>query len=60
MAELSVESVLERKRDGAELSAEELAWVVGGVTDGGITRAQAAAFLAFVFLRGMTDERPWP
>jgi len=55
MAPLSVEAILERKRDGAELGPDEIQWLVARVVDGGITRPQAAAFLAFTYLRGMTD-----
>lgn len=52
---LSIEDVLERKRDGAELGPYELTWLVQGIVTGQVTRPQAAAFLAFTFLRGMTD-----
>ncbi|MCB9777480.1 MAG: thymidine phosphorylase [Alphaproteobacteria bacterium] len=51
-----IELLLERKRDGGALTADELTWLVGGIVDESVTRAQAAAFLAFTFLRGMTDE----
>ncbi len=47
-------TILERKRDGAELSAGEIVRVVQGVVDGSITRSQAAAFLGFVYVRGMS------
>lgn len=53
---LHVDAVLERKRDGEALEAAELEAFVAGVCDGRVTRAQAAAFLAFVFVRGMSDE----
>jgi pyrimidine-nucleoside phosphorylase len=43
-----------RKRDGAELAAEEIADFVEGVTSGTIPDEQAAAFLMAVCCRGMT------
>ena len=46
--------VLQAKRDGRELSESEIQVWVQGVVDGTVTRAQAAAFLAFVFNNGMT------
>ncbi len=55
-AGIAIDTLLERKRDGGQLSASEIAWLVAGFVDGTITRAQAAAFLAFVYLRGMADE----
>ena len=39
----SIERVLERKREGGPLSTEEIAWLVRGIVDGSVTRAQAAA-----------------
>ncbi|MFM7773553.1 MAG: thymidine phosphorylase [Candidatus Kapaibacterium sp.] len=46
--------VLRKKRDGAELSAEEIAAFIAGVTAGDINDAQAAAFLMAVCTRGMS------
>ncbi len=45
---------LVRKRDGAELSADEISAFVEGVTRGEIPDEQAAAFLMAVCCRGMT------
>lgn len=42
------------KRDGGELSTEEIQWFVEGVTDGTVPDYQAAAFLMAVYLRGMS------
>ena len=50
-----IEAVLEKKRDGGSLDEGEIRWLVGGIVDGSVTRAQTAAFLAFTFLRGMSD-----
>jgi len=49
-------NILETKRDGGALSADQIGQVVAGIVDGSITRAQTAAFLAFVFQQGMTVE----
>ena len=47
--------LIHRKRDGEELSAEELAFLVQGYTRGEIPDYQMAAFLMSVFYSGMTD-----
>jgi len=49
-------TVLQTKRDGGELTAAQISWVVGGIVDGTVTRAQASAFLAFVYTNGMSTE----
>ena len=46
--------ILQAKRDGQALSGEQIRALIEGVVSGSVTRAQAAAFLAFVFNRGMT------
>ena len=52
------QEVIRRKRDGGELSAEEIGFIVAGITDGSASEGQVAAFAMAVFLRGMTmDER---
>jgi len=51
-----IDTILQAKRDGQALSADQIRRVVNGIVDGSITRAQAAAFLAFVFQQGMTVE----
>jgi thymidine phosphorylase len=52
------QEIIRKKRDGHELSAEEIAFVVRGVCDGGLSEGQVAAFAMAVFFRGMTtDER---
>ncbi len=53
-----VQEIIRRKRDGAALSEQEIAFLVRGITDGGIGDGQVAAFAMAVFFRGMTmDER---
>ncbi len=47
------QEIIRRKRDGGELTDDEIAFVVKGITDGSITEGQAAAFAMAVFLRGM-------
>ncbi|MEJ7709091.1 MAG: thymidine phosphorylase [Pyrinomonadaceae bacterium] len=49
------QDVIRRKRDGEELSREEIAYFVRGVTLSQITDYQASALLMAVFLRGMTE-----
>lgn len=46
--------VIARKRDGYELSADELEYFIAGCTRGDIPDYQAAAWLMAVYLRGMS------
>ncbi len=48
------QEIIRRKRDGRELSAEEIDFVVRGIRDGGLSEGQVAAFAMVVFFRGMT------
>jgi len=45
--------ILARKRDGKVLDADEIAFLVKGIADGGLTEGQAAAFAMAVCWRGM-------
>ncbi|HEY4365198.1 MAG TPA: thymidine phosphorylase [Bryobacteraceae bacterium] len=47
--------LIHRKRDGEELSVEEIAFLVDGYTGGTIPDYQMSAFLMAVFYSGMTD-----
>jgi pyrimidine-nucleoside phosphorylase len=47
--------LIHRKRDGEELSVEEIAFLVDGYTGGGIPDYQMSAFLMAVYYSGMTD-----
>ncbi len=47
--------LIHRKRDGEELSVEEICFLVEGYTDGSIPDYQLSAFLMAVFFSGMTD-----
>lgn len=52
------QEIIRRKRDGAVLSGEEIAFMVKGLTAGSVTEGQVAAFAMATFFRGMTiDER---
>jgi pyrimidine-nucleoside phosphorylase len=47
--------LIHRKRDGEELSVEEIAYLVDGYTSGSIPDYQISSFLMAVFFAGMTD-----
>ena len=48
--------IIEKKRDGHELSSEEIAAIVAGFARGDVPDYQMAAFAMAVFLRGMTTD----
>jgi thymidine phosphorylase len=48
------QELIRRKRDGGELAAHELEWLVRGITDGAVSDAQVGALAMAVVLRGMT------
>jgi pyrimidine-nucleoside phosphorylase len=48
--------VIAQKRDGGELSREQIEFFVQGTTQGDIPDYQAAAWLMAVYLQGMTDQ----
>lgn len=50
---MNVYDIIARKRDGDELSGEELQFFIAGVTNGTIPEYQAAAWLMAIYLRGM-------
>ena len=47
--------LIHRKRDGEELSVEEIAYLIDGYTGGGIPDYQMSAFLMAVCFTGMSD-----
>src|SRR5947199_1262785 len=49
------QDIIRKKRDGAELSLEEIECFVRGVTNGEIADYQSTALLMAIFLNGMTD-----
>ena len=47
------QEIIRRKRDGAALTAEEIGFMVQGISGGGLSEGQVAAFAMAVFFRGM-------
>jgi pyrimidine-nucleoside phosphorylase len=55
---LRPQDVIRKKRDGEELSREEIGFFIDGVTNGRIADYQISALLMAIFLKGMTyDEQ---
>jgi thymidine phosphorylase len=53
-----IAELIRRKRDGGELTAEEIEFLVNGITDGSVSDAQVGALAMAILLQGMTaDER---
>ncbi len=46
--------IIKKKRDGGELSKEEIAYFIGGVTDGSIPDYQISALCMAIYFKGMT------
>jgi thymidine phosphorylase len=46
--------LIRRKRDGGELTAEEVSELVAGIADGSVSDAQVGALAMAIFLQGMT------
>jgi thymidine phosphorylase len=55
LSSFSVDHLLDSRREGQEQSDEEIRAFIDGVVSGAVSRPQAAAWLAFVFVHGMTD-----
>jgi pyrimidine-nucleoside phosphorylase len=53
---MRIVDLIERKRDGEELSPEEICSLVEGYTAGQVPDYQMSAFLMAVFFQGMTDK----
>lgn len=51
---MRIYDIIKRKRDGAELTGEEISFFVESATDGFATDEQIGAFLMAVFFKGMT------
>ena len=49
------QDIIRKKRDGAELSRDEIEFFVSGVTSGSIADYQSTALLMAIFIKGMTD-----
>ena len=52
-------SLIEKKRDGGELSSAEIAQVISGFTRGEIPDYQISALAMAIFFRGMSDRETW-
>jgi thymidine phosphorylase len=50
------QELIRRKRDGGTLTAEEVAFLVRGIADGGLSDGQVAAFAMAVFFRDLADD----
>ncbi len=48
--------LIEAKRDGRELSASEIRWLIGEYVAGRVPDYQMAAFLMAVYFRGMSED----
>jgi pyrimidine-nucleoside phosphorylase len=53
---MRVVDLIEKKRDGNELSEDELSWLIAAYTDGAVTDYQMSAFLMAVYFRSMTSD----
>ncbi|MGE9266610.1 MAG: thymidine phosphorylase, partial [Verrucomicrobiales bacterium] len=52
------QELIRKKRDGEELSREEMAFLSRGIADGGLSEGQIAAFAMAVYFQGLSlDER---
>ncbi|HJR92891.1 MAG TPA: thymidine phosphorylase [Acidimicrobiia bacterium] len=56
MKTFNVVELIERKRDGGTLGAEEIGWLMAGYTNGDVADYQMAAMAMAVFLNGLDDE----
>lgn len=52
---MNMYSIIEKKRNGHELTKDEISWFVQGFTKGDIPDYQASALMMAIFFRGMTD-----
>lgn len=52
---MNILDIIAQKRDGKELSGEEIRFFVEGYTSGSVTDYQAAALVMAVFINGMSD-----
>ena len=51
-----IAELIRRKRDGGELSADEISFLVAGIADGSVSDAQVGALAMAILLRGMGSE----
>src|SRR5690349_16261239 len=57
--QMHVPSLIEKKRDGGELSAEEISYIIANFTRGEIPDYQMSALAMAIFFCGMTDTETW-
>jgi thymidine phosphorylase len=50
------QEIIRRKRDGGELSADEIAGFIAGLVSGAVTEMQASALAMAVFFNGMSRD----
>jgi pyrimidine-nucleoside phosphorylase len=55
MATHSIVELIRRKRDGAELTADEVMWIISAFTSDEIKKYHMSALLMAIMFRGMTD-----
>ena len=48
--------LIEKKRDGHELTTDEIKFIINGYTDGSIPDYQVSAFTMAIFFKGMTEK----
>jgi len=48
--------LIEKKRDGQELSSDEIKFIINGYTDGSIPDYQVSALTRAIFFKGMTEQ----
>ena len=46
--------IIQKKRDGLELTSQEIQWLIEGYVDGAVPDYQMAAFAMAVYFKGMT------
>lgn len=59
MAQFLAPEIIKRKRDGLELSTEEIRFMVDGFVSGKVPDYQMSAWLMAVLFKGMTDAETW-
>ena len=57
--QMHVPSLIEKKRDGGDLSADEISYIIANFTRGEIPDYQVSALAMAIFFRGMTDAETW-
>ncbi|NLN87298.1 MAG: pyrimidine-nucleoside phosphorylase [Syntrophomonadaceae bacterium] len=53
---MNTQDIIQKKRDGKAMSAEEIGFLVRGISDGRIPDYQIAAWAMAVYFRGMTEQ----